>query len=444
MCSFIITNDKLDNLEYVNFYSKLRGPDCTNKLVKNDITFVHNLLSITGEITVQPFIDDNIVCVYNGEIYNAFNFGDYKSDGECLIPLYKKYGPNFTKHLDGEFAIALFDFNKNIIIISSDIFATKPIWIAKDNGKFCISSYKSNADRIGITKTQKRLPANTTFVLNMNMEQIDAFNIYEFDLTQHKNTFDDWNKAFANSINKRCVQHVREKSFIGLSSGYDSGTISCEMIRQNIPHKAYTIKGVENQQVLKDRFDVLMKNKCDHQILDSSNRTEAHNYINKFVEEYYYEICTSRSDYNEFSTRLQDDLGAIGISMICTAAKKDNRKIYISGQGADEIISDYGFQGRSIFYHSNFGGLFPNDLKTIFPWKSFYGSSQRSYLTKEEYVSGSYGIEGRYPFLDKDVVQEYLWLSTDLKNNTYKSTLHKLMESQKYPFSAGAKIGFGI
>ena len=25
---------------------------------------------------------------------------------------------------------------------------------------------------------------------------------------------------------------------------------------------------------------------------------------------------------------------------------------------------------------------------------------------KEEYVSGSHGIEGRYPFLDKEVVQE--------------------------------------
>ena len=29
---------------------------------------------------------------------------------------------------------------------------------------------------------------------------------------------------------------------------------------------------------------------------------------------------------------------------------------------------------------------------------------------KEELVAGVHGIEGRYPFLDPKVVQEYLWL----------------------------------
>ena len=56
------------------------------------LTFIHNLLSITGNFTIQPFIENNIICLYNGEIYN---YGDYKSDGECLIPLYKKHGFDF-------------------------------------------------------------------------------------------------------------------------------------------------------------------------------------------------------------------------------------------------------------------------------------------------------------------------------------------------------------
>jgi len=123
-------------------------------------------------------------------------------------------------------------------------------------------------------------------------------------------------------------------------------------------------------------------------------------------------------------------------------AKNDNKKIYLSGQGADEIFSDYGFQGKRIFEHSNFGGLFPEDLTTIFPWPSFYESSQRSYLTKEEYVAGSYGLEARYPFLDKDVVQEFLWLSADIKNNNYKSVLHNLMSERDFPFNVGVKTGF--
>ena len=43
---------------------------------------------------------------------------------------------------------------------------------------------------------------------------------------QHKDNFDDWNSAFSNSIYKR-TSDTTQKAFIGLSSGYDSGLISC-------------------------------------------------------------------------------------------------------------------------------------------------------------------------------------------------------------------------
>ena len=444
MCSFIVTNKEINDLEQVNQYSKLRGPDYTNVIKKNGVTFVHNLLSITGKFTIQPFMSDNIVCVYNGEIYNSYMFGDYESDGECIIPLYKKYGTDFIKHLDGEFAIVLFDFEKNISVISSDIFATKPLWVARNETGFCISSYKSNATALGFTNS-KSVPPNRTYVFdNTITKQLDTYEIKTFDLNQHKTTFDDWNIAFKNSINKRSSLNVREKSFIGLSSGYDSGAIASELIDQDIKYKAYTILGVENKEVMQKRFEYLIKYGCDHEILNSANRKEAYDYINKFVEDYYYVTYSSIGDYNEFNLRLQDDTGSTGLSMVCMAAKKDGRKIYLSGQGADEIFSDYGFQGRRIFHHSNFGGLFPKDLNTIFPWASFYDSTQRSYLTKEEHVAGSYGIEARYPFLDTAVVQEFLWLTPELKNNTYKSVLDQTMDTRGFPFAKGSKIGFGI
>ena len=37
-------------------------------------------------------------------------------------------------------------------------------------------------------------------------------------------------------------------------------------------------------------------------------------------------------------------------------------------------------------------------------------------LRREEFTSGIFGIETRYPFLDKFVVQEFLNLSVNLKN----------------------------
>ena len=49
----------------------------------------------------------------------------------------------------------------------------------------------------------------------------------------------------------------------------------------------------------------------------------------------------------------------------------------------------------------------PTALQQIFPWADFYGGSQRAYLAKDEYVTGAYGIEGRFPFLDVALVQEH-------------------------------------
>ena len=64
-----------------------------------------------------------------------------------------------------------------------------------------------------------------------------------------------------------------------------------------------------------------------------------------------------------------------------------------------------------------------NDVNDDVIWDSFFKSPQRNYIMKEDCVSGAHGIEGRFPYLDKDVVQEFLWLDVKLKNKEYKSPL---------------------
>jgi len=116
--------------------------------------------------------------------------------------------------------------------------------------------------------------------------------------------------------------------------------------------------------------------------------------------------------------------------------------VYVSGTGADEIISDYGHGGRRIFPHSSFGGLFPEDLRGLFPWEGFFLGTQRDYLMKEELVAGAHGVESRYPFLDRAVVQEFLWLASGAKNAKYKAPIHDWLARLDYPFRPGEKLGF--
>jgi asparagine synthetase B (glutamine-hydrolysing) len=440
MCSFIFTDKDVNDLDKINFYTKFRGPDKTNKVIINDYTFIHNLLSITGEFTNQPFIDGDIVCLYNGEIYNHEDFGDYKSDGECLIPLYKEHGYNFIKKLDGEFAITLVDFKEGIVIFSTDIFKTKPMFYSINNG-IGSSSYSDPLIQLGHTDVKKMEP-NTTLIINLETKEIlEKYKVHEFDLTQHKDNCDDWIIAFENSIKKR-TKNVREQIFIGLSGGYDSGAICCELLSQKVPFKSYTVVGTENTNVLNSRFSLLNGNEQQSLTKQPNEVSIAYNYIKNNTEPFQFVTHSSSSDYNEYWLQLINDNGAKHLSHVCRHAISDGKKILLSGQGADEIFSDYGFGGVKKYNHSNFGGLFPEDLSTIYPWASFYGSSMESYLAKEEYVAGSYGIEARYPFLDKEVIQEFLWLKNDIKNSHYKSVLYYYLKKHNYPFTENEKVGF--
>jgi asparagine synthetase B (glutamine-hydrolysing) len=463
MCSFIFTSFAICNLEFINYFLKFRGPDNTNvhTHTHNGIlyTFIHNLLNITGDFVNQPYIDkystnddDYIMCIYNGEIYNYAEFGNYKTDGNCIIDCYKKYGDEFVKKLDGEFAIVLVDFGKEKIILSSDVFATKPIWFSSEGGHIGVASYESALKRMKFIN-YKKIPANKTLFFNFRYELIKELDVFTFDLAQYKNNYDDCINAFDNSILKR-AKNMKYPIFVCLSSGYDSGAICASLLKNNINFNTYTIIADENINILKKRIQI---NDVPHEFINLTKVqfNKQLEYIKQNAEESIYKKYPDNSTLiNKNGTKMTDDQAAVGVSYIFNLAFSRNQRIYLSGQGADEIFSDYGFNGQKIIDHSGFGGKYPDDLSTIFPknseenrgqeskWYSFYEGTQKAYLAKEENISGLYGIEGRYPFLDKFLVQEFLWLKPELKNKKYKSVIDEYMTRNNYPFEQGKKIGF--
>jgi asparagine synthase (glutamine-hydrolysing) len=430
MCGFGVTN--VGSIEESNQFCKKRGPDFTNIQTINGIQFLHNLLHITGTYTSQPFKKNNVACVFNGEIYNFQTFGDYKSDGECLIDLYLEHGEQFTKLLDGEFALCLIDFSTNKIVISTDTFACKPLWFDFANG-FAVASYKSQLTQLGFSTAQK-LSANTTKIFNLkNYQLTNEFQNFIFDLKQYKNTYDDWIVAFQTSIKKRSV-NTEKGMFLGLSSGYDSGAIACELTKQNKKFTAYSIINNENQNILDKRSNIIK----DIVRIDMKPEQfkSTRKQLRESCEDFFYK--DKFFDYD-----IKKDQASVGLATICQYANNKQQRIYFSGQGADEILSDYGFAGKRIYKHSSFGGLFPDLLEGFFPWHSFWDGTQIQYLNKEEYVAGHFGIETRYPFLDRDLVQQFLWLSADLKNKKYKNVLAEYLEVNNFPY-ANEKRGFHV
>lgn len=432
MCSFYFSNQYLGNLELINKYLKPRGPDATNLVEVEGYTLVHNLLSLTGDFTVQPLNKNGVYSLFNGEIYNFKDFDpNAKCDSEVVIDLYQKYGPEFASKLDGEFAILILDLNNKKIVFSSDTFRTKPLFYSIEGKSICVSTYTSPI-LLSNFKTANKVEANTTYIFDINTGKLSTRTITKFLLDQYITDIDGWLTKFDKAIEKRTKFSADKKFFIGLSSGYDSGIISCALNKTNIDYKAYSVVASENVGIIKQRFDLIK-----HKELINLKKSEFDHYSATLFGNQCEDFTCQ-----DLGINIKSDKACYGLAHICTLAQRDNRKIYISGQGADEIISDYGMNGNKIYGHSTFGGKFPNDLRSVFPWRNFFKGTQELYISKEEYVAGSFGIESRYPFLDLDLVQEYLSLSVDLKNKKYKHVIHEYLLKNNYPFEQNKKIGF--
>ena len=123
---------------------KNRGPDYKNfyqtEINKSQILLLHSRLSIIDleSRSNQPFFKDDLVIVFNGEIYNylelkkeLINLGCNfftNSDTEVIIESYRKFGENCIKNFEGMWSFVLLDLKEKKIFMSRDRFGEKPFY----------------------------------------------------------------------------------------------------------------------------------------------------------------------------------------------------------------------------------------------------------------------------------------------------------------------------
>jgi asparagine synthetase B (glutamine-hydrolysing) len=115
----------------------------------------------------------------------------------------------------------------------------------------------------------------------------------------------------------------------------------------------------------------------------------------------------------------------------------------VSGNGGDELYSDYGNCGRQLDPKSLFGGLFPRDLNLIWPWHNYMGRLSLP-VSRLDCIAGYYGIQHKDPLLDKNVVQAWLNTTPELKNARYKNWMFEYLTEHNYPIEENFKNGIKI
>lgn len=149
MCGILGSNFPSSNFEEALENLNNRGPDFKNYLNIGNKYFGHTRLSIIDldNEANQPMLFDEILIVFNGEIYNYKELIKDEnlevktaSDTEVLIRLYQKYGIDFLNKINGMFSFCLYDIKLEKYFCARDRYGKKPFFYYFKDNKFIFSS----------------------------------------------------------------------------------------------------------------------------------------------------------------------------------------------------------------------------------------------------------------------------------------------------------------
>lgn len=196
-----------------------------------------------------------------------------------------------------------------------------------------------------------------------------------------------------------------------------------------IRHKAYSIVGLDGSEQILQR--TLWSNATLEWVSIQLSPSE---YVQEeaFLESSLDKQWMFHANAGARQPIFRDD-AAKGLSYIFRLAREEARHVFLSGHGPDDHMSFYNMPEKFPLPLFSTGAVLDN-----FPHPRFTGHSLRGAIDREEYIGGAHGIEARYPFLDRAVVQEFLWLAPDLKNSFYKKPVADHLAGPRcagYPWS---------
>ena len=369
-----ITDDDKRLLLAMSDSIKHRGPDGKGEYFGDKIGLCHRRLSIidTSEAGAQPMSYMNrYIGIFNGEIYNykeirkelkdrGYNFQS-KTDTEVLLAAYDYYREECCEKMNGMWAFLIYDKKENQLFISRDRFGVKPLfyYVGKDyilfaseikallcdarikriaNEEivydFLVDGFIDHTDQ-SFFKGIHKVPAGSYCVIDIDeLKKPDFQKFYSSDFINVDNDMlideatEKFRKLFVNSIRVR----LRSDVPIGtcLSGGLDSSSIVSTVYRFNSNRgiKQHTFSFCPQDEKISE------KRYIDEVIKDT--QIQEH-----YVDDSEFSIT---DDYEQF-IKAQDEpfmtMSMFAGYLVYKEAKKNNIKVLLDGQGADEILCGY-------------------------------------------------------------------------------------------------------
>jgi asparagine synthase (glutamine-hydrolysing) len=343
-----------------------RGPDQDGFYHCQQVSLGHRRLSIIdlSENGRQPMFneDRSVVLVFNGEIYNFVELREELqgrghqfsslADSEVIIHAYEEWGIRSIERLRGMFAYALYDHNKDRLLLVRDRIGIKPIYYHHQNGRFLFASeikailadpqverkvnYQALYDYLGFEFVPApqtmfdnihKLPAGHYLLLEDGQLSISRYWDLSLKPSEPLPDFQQAVEQMREQLDFAVKSHLVSDVPLGvfLSGGLDSSCIVALMRRHiNGPLKTFTI-GYEDKTFSELDYAEIVAKHCEteHQVLMLDRLRP------EYVEQTLYHLDEPMTD-----------LSTVPLYLLCKQAR-EHVTVCLSGEGADESFAGY-------------------------------------------------------------------------------------------------------
>ncbi|NDV94068.1 asparagine synthase B [Dysgonomonas sp. 521] len=378
-----------------------RGPDWSGIYCGEKSILAHERLSIVGVDTgKQPLYskDGNLILAVNGEIYNhkeiRSRYPGYEflthSDCEVILALYQDKGVELFEELNGIFAFALYDVEKDICLIGRDHMGVISLYMGYDDrGQFYVASELKALEGV-CPNVSEFLPGHYLCSAGGNgLQRWYKRDWMEYDnVKENKSDIDGLRAALEAAVHRQLMSDVPYG--VLLSGGLDSSIISAIA-------KRYAARRIEDDNRTEawwpqlHSFAVGLKGSPD--LMAARKVSE---YIGTVHHEIHFTVEEALDALSDVIYHIETyDVTTVRAStpmyLLARFIKSMGVKMVLSGEGSDELFGGY------LYFHKA-----PDA-------KAFHEETVRKLDRLHLYDClrankslAAWGVEGRVPFLDKE------------------------------------------
>ena len=380
-----------------------RGPDWSGIYCGEKTILAHERLSIVDPTSgKQPLYGNNNkhILAVNGEIYNhkelrkqTEDVYEYKTNSDCevILGLYAKKGVDFIEDLNGIFAFALYDEEKDEYFIARDHMGIIPLYMGWDQeGRFYVSSELKGLEGY-CYKIEEFKPGCSLYSKEGKLKKWYQRDWMDYETVKDNATsIEDLGNALEAAVHRQLMCDVPYG--VLLSGGLDSSITSAlakkfSRMRTEDSDKSEAwwpqlhsfAVGLEGSPDLAAAKKVADKIGTIHHEIHFTVQEGLDALKDVIYHIETYDVTTIRASTPMF--------------LLARAIKSMGIKMVLSGEGADELFGGY------LYFHKA-----PNA-------KEFHEECVRKLSKLHMYdclrankTLAAWGVEGRVPFLDKEFI----------------------------------------